>query len=149
MPNLLYLYIITVLLVTNSLCGFVSNQVQYNMESVQYQFTQHFINLLLYLSLILIPKYNTNIVQYGTRTVYPTERKKGQGLTLQTPDEDRCIQRPKRCDKYGDKDEDNSPKKNVNNVHNTSSQKYRKNQGVNKRKCLEAVSKNKCFTTGN
>ena len=30
----------------------------------------------------------------------------------------------KRCDKPGDKDEDNSPK-NVNNVHNTSSQKYR------------------------
>ena len=27
------------------------------------------------------------------------------------------------CNKHGDKDEDNSPK-NVNNVHNTSSQKY-------------------------
>ena len=29
-------YIITVLVVTKSLCGFVSNQVQYNMESAQY-----------------------------------------------------------------------------------------------------------------
>ena len=32
--------------------------------------------------------------------------------------------RPKRCDKHGDKDEDNRLK-NVNNVHNSSSQKYR------------------------
>ena len=30
------IYIITVLVVTKSLCGFVSNQVQYNMESAQY-----------------------------------------------------------------------------------------------------------------
>ena len=29
-------YIITVLVVTKSLCGFVSNQIQYNMESAQY-----------------------------------------------------------------------------------------------------------------
>ena len=34
------------------------------------------------------------------------------------------VQPSKLCDKHGDKDEDNSPK-NVNNVHNTSSQKYR------------------------
>ena len=32
----IYIYIITVLLVTKSLCGFVSNQVQYIMESAQY-----------------------------------------------------------------------------------------------------------------
>ena len=32
----IYIYIITVLLVTKSLCGFVSNQVQYNMENAQY-----------------------------------------------------------------------------------------------------------------
>ena len=31
-----YIYIITVLVVTKSLCGFVSNQVQYDMESAQY-----------------------------------------------------------------------------------------------------------------
>ena len=32
----IYIYIITVLVVTKSLCGFVMNQVQYNMESAQY-----------------------------------------------------------------------------------------------------------------
>ena len=32
----IYIYIITVLVVTKSLCGFVSNQVQYNVESAQY-----------------------------------------------------------------------------------------------------------------
>ena len=30
------IYIITVLVVTESLCGFVVNQVQYDMESAQY-----------------------------------------------------------------------------------------------------------------
>ena len=30
------IYIITVFVVTKSLCGYVSNQVQYNMESAQY-----------------------------------------------------------------------------------------------------------------
>ena len=32
----IYIYIITVLVVTKSLCWFVSNQVQYNIESAQY-----------------------------------------------------------------------------------------------------------------
>ena len=32
----IYIYIITVLVVTKSLCGFVSNQVQYYKESAQY-----------------------------------------------------------------------------------------------------------------
>ena len=32
----IYIYIMTVMVVTKSLCGFVSNQVQYNMESAQY-----------------------------------------------------------------------------------------------------------------
>ena len=32
----MYIYIITVLIVTKSFCGFVSNQMQYNMESAQY-----------------------------------------------------------------------------------------------------------------
>ena len=32
----IYIYIITVLVITKSLCGFVSNQVHYNMESAQY-----------------------------------------------------------------------------------------------------------------
>ena len=60
----------------------------------------------------------------GTRTVYPGKRNKGLSSTFQPPEEGRSLQRPKRCDKHGDKDEDNSLK-NVNNVHNTSSQKYR------------------------
>ena len=59
-----------------------------------------------------------------TRTVYPNERNKGLSLTFQPHEKGQRIQRPKRCDKHGDKDEDNSPK-NVNNVHNTSFQKYR------------------------
>ena len=36
----------------------------------------------------------------------------------------RSVQQPKRCDKHSDIDEDNSPK-NVNNIHNNSSKKYR------------------------
>ena len=51
----------------------------------------------------------------GTRTVYPGKRNKGLGSTYQSPEEGRSVQRPKHCDKHGDKDEDNSPK-NVNNV---------------------------------
>ena len=61
---------------------------------------------------------------HGTRTVYPGKQYKGLSLTFQPPEEDRSIQRLKCGDKHGNKDEDNSPK-NVNNVHNTSSQKYR------------------------
>ena len=60
----------------------------------------------------------------GTRTVYPGKRNKGLSSTFQPPEEGRSVQRPKRCDKLSDKNEDNSPK-NVNNVHNTTSQKYR------------------------
>ena len=60
----------------------------------------------------------------GTRTVYPSKRNKGSNSTFQPPEEGRSVQRPKHYDKHGDKDEDNS-QKNVNNVHNTSSQKYR------------------------
>ena len=54
----------------------------------------------------------------GTRTVNPGKRNKGLSSTFQPLEEGRSVQQPKRCDKYGDKDEDNSPK-NVNNVHNT------------------------------
>ena len=50
----------------------------------------------------------------GTRTVYLGERNKGQSSTIQPPEEGRSVQRPKRCDKHGDKDDDNSSK-NVNN----------------------------------
>ena len=60
----------------------------------------------------------------GTRTVYPGERNKGLSLTFQPPEEAWSVQQPKRCDQQDEKDGDNSPK-NVNNVHNTSSQKYR------------------------
>ena len=38
---------------------------------------------------------------------------KGQSPTFQPPGEGRIVQRPKRYDKHGDKDKDNSPK-NVN-----------------------------------
>ena len=51
----------------------------------------------------------------GTRTVYPGKWNKGLSSTFQPPEEGRNVQRPKRCDKHGDKDEDNSPK-NVNNI---------------------------------
>ena len=57
----------------------------------------------------------------GNRTVYPDKRNKWLSSTFQPP-EGRGVHRPKRCDKHGYKDDDNSPK-NVNNVHNTSSQK--------------------------
>ncbi len=60
----------------------------------------------------------------GTRTVYPGKRNIGLSSAFQPPEEGWSVQRPKRCDKDGNKDNDNSPK-NVNNVHNTSSQKYR------------------------
>ena len=61
---------------------------------------------------------------HGTRTVYPGKRNKGLSSTFQPSEEGWSIQRPKHCNKHGDKDEDNS-RKNVNNVHNTRSQKYR------------------------
>ena len=51
----------------------------------------------------------------GTRTVYPGKQNKGLSLTFQPPEEGQSIQRQKRCDKHGDKDEDNNLK-NVNNV---------------------------------
>ena len=60
----------------------------------------------------------------GTRTVYPGKRNKGSSSTFLPPEEGRSVQRPKRCDKHGDKDEENSLK-NINTVHNTSSQKHR------------------------
>ena len=59
-----------------------------------------------------------------TRTVDPGKRNKGLRSTFQPPEEGWSVQWPKHCDKHGDKDEDNSLK-HVNNVHNTSSQKYR------------------------
>ena len=52
----------------------------------------------------------------GTRTVYPGKRNKELSSTFQPPEEDRSVQQPKRSDKRGDKDEDNSSK-NVNNVN--------------------------------
>ena len=45
-----------------------------------------------------------------TRTIYPGRRNKGLSSTFQSPEEGQSVQRPKRCDKHGDKDEDNSPK---------------------------------------
>ena len=57
--NMIYIYIyiiiiiiiiITVLIVTKSLCGFVANQVQYNMESAQYLGYSYYI-------IIIINKY--------------------------------------------------------------------------------------------
>ena len=60
----------------------------------------------------------------GTRTVYPGKQNKGLSSTFQPPEESQSVQQPKRWDKHGDKDEDNSPK-NVNDVPNTSFEKYR------------------------
>ena len=50
-----------------------------------------------------------------TRTVYPGKQNKGLSLTFQLPEEGRSVQQPRRRDKHGDKNEDNSPK-NVNNA---------------------------------
>ena len=57
----------------------------------------------------------------GTRTVYPSKRNKGLSSIFKPPEEGRSVQRPKLCDKDGDKDEDISPK-NLNNEQNTSFQ---------------------------
>ena len=51
----------------------------------------------------------------GTRNVYPGKRNKGLSSIFQPPEKGRCVQRPKLCDKHGNRDEDNSPK-NVNKV---------------------------------
>ena len=52
----------------------------------------------------------------GTWTVYPDKQNKGLSSTFQPPEEGQSVQRPKRFDKHGDKDEDCYPK-NVNNVN--------------------------------
>ena len=52
----------------------------------------------------------------GTRRVYPGKRNKGLSSIFQQPEEGRSVQRPKRCDKHGGKNEDNSPK-NGNNAN--------------------------------
>ena len=52
----------------------------------------------------------------GTKTVYSGKRNKGLSLTFQPPAEGRSVQRAKRSDKHGDKDEANSLK-NVNNIY--------------------------------
>ena len=63
----------------------------------------------------------------GTRTVYPGKRNKGFSLTFQPPEEGQSIQRPKRCDKHGDRNEDNSLK-NVNDVNLVYISLFAKNQ---------------------
>ena len=55
----------------------------------------------------------------GTRTVYLGKQNKGLNSTFQSSEEGWSVQWPKRCNKYGDKDEDNSPK-NVNKKHTTT-----------------------------
>ena len=50
------------------------------------------------------------------RPLYPSERNKELSSTFQPLEEGRSVQWTKRCDKHGDKGEDNSPK-NVNNVY--------------------------------
>ena len=52
----------------------------------------------------------------GTRTVYLGKRNKGLSSTFQPLDEGGSVQRPKCCDKHGNKDVVNSPK-NVNITH--------------------------------
>ena len=56
---------------------------------------------------------------YGSRTVYPGKQNKGLSSTFKPPEEGRSVQRPKRCDKHGEKDGDNSSK-NVNNQNSFS-----------------------------
>ena len=46
----------------------------------------------------------------GTRTVYLGKRNKELSSTFQPPEEGWSVQRPKRWNKHGGKDEDNSPK---------------------------------------
>ena len=79
-----------------------------------------------------------------TRTVYPGKRNKGLSSTFQPPEEGQSVQRPKHCDKNGDKDEDNSLK-NVSNVHNTSLQKYRLMIIVQIRFLLYIIGNNNCL----
>ena len=52
----------------------------------------------------------------GTRTVYLGKQKTGVSSTFQLSKEGQSIQRPKCCDKHGDKNDDNSPK-NVNYIY--------------------------------
>ena len=52
----------------------------------------------------------------GTRTVYSGKRNAELSSTFQPPEEGRSVQRPKCCDKDGDKDGDTRPK-NVNHVY--------------------------------
>ena len=59
----------------------------------------------------------------GTRTVYPGKWNKGLSLTFQSPEEGWSVQLPK-CDKHGDKDEDDSPE-NVNNELFTLSHNFK------------------------
>ena len=65
---------------------------------------------------------------YGTRTDYPGDWNKGLSSTFQPPEEGRSIQWPKRDDKHGNKDEDNSPK-NVNNVFHIYRKAFNIQQG--------------------
>ena len=67
-----------------------------------------------------LPSPGIELTHFGYVTVsnqrfYPQNHVSSR--TFQTPEEGRSVQRPKRCDKHGDKDEDNSPK-NVNNEQN-------------------------------
>ena len=77
-----------------------------------------------------------------TSTVYPGKQNKGLSSTFQPSEEGRSVQQPKRCAKHGDKEEDNSPK-NVNKVHNTSSQKYGQILFVGFSKAFDSLHKRK------
>ena len=58
----------------------------------------------------------------GTRTVYPGKWNKGLSSTFQPPEEGWSVQRPKCCNKHGDKDKDNSQ----NNVNNKATVAYKR-----------------------
>ena len=55
----------------------------------------------------------------GTKTVYPGKQNQWLSSTFQPPEEDRSVQRPKRCDKRSNENKDYCPK-NVNNVRENS-----------------------------
>ena len=107
----IYIYIIRMLVVTKLLCGYVSNQVQYNMESAQYQgyfrFSIHSISCLnfwdetcWFLSLRVFELLSSSLLLFPQRE---------SSWVRQTPWEGRRIYRPKCCGN-NNKDEDNSLK---------------------------------------
>ena len=69
---------------------------------------------IIYIFRIIILIFVANMT-CGNTKVYLGKPIKGLSSTSQPPEEGRSVQRLKRCDKHGDKDEDNNPES-VSNV---------------------------------